>query len=169
MLCVSLIACGPGPILEVARITVDPEVGVKGEIVVFKVAYVNNSQESSYDDVRVVIRYDPYLTFDRDAIPFPDEIRGEQRELEWNLGTLAPQEEGELQMFFRLAQEIPTSVYGLEVAAELSSASAEGGRTQHDQAIGSALIQGHKTPTPLPTNTPRPATSTPVVTPMPPP
>jgi hypothetical protein len=151
-----LVACGEGPVPVIDGITVKPPVAQKGGTATYTVEYHNNSEEASYEDVEIVLFYDEYLTFNGSALPFPAAIDEGQREMTWQLGTLRPGDRGDVSVEFRLARNIPTSVYELIVTAQIYSANADGDRTRHDSGRARGLIEGHPTPTPLPTNTPSP-------------
>ena len=151
-----LAACGEGPVPVIDGITVNPSVAGKGGTAMYTVDYRNNSDEASYEDVEIVLRYDEYLTFNGSALPFPDAIDEGQREMTWHLGTLRPGDRGSASVEFRLDRNIPRSVYELVVTAQIFSTTADGDRTRHDSGTARGLIEGHPTPTPLPTNTPAP-------------
>lgn len=145
----------PGP--RISSIQGEPGTAREGGTVNYTINYRNTSQENISSDTVVVVRYNEYLSFNQDALPFPDEINEKQRELRWELGTLRPEQSGSVEVEFKLAPRIPLAVYELIIVAEISSPDAEGSRTGRERT----LIEGHPTPTPRPTNTPSPPTPAP--------
>lgn len=137
---------------SISAIESDPLVAQKGGTVLHTVRYTNASEEQSFSNTVLVVRYSEYLEFDQNASPFPDDISERDRELSWKLGTLPPKEGGSIRVQFRIASKIPIAVYELKITAEISSPNAKGPYTRS----GRTLIEGHPTPTPKPTRTPEP-------------
>jgi len=148
---------------RISSIQSEPVVAKKEGRVAHSVDYTNPSQEMSYHDAVLTVRYSKYLRFLRSSSPYPDSVDEGQRELRWELGELAPQEKGSVRIEFELDSEIPLAVYELPVTAEISGTDSAGKRTTSERTAAT-LVEGHPTPTPTVTMTPRPTSiSTPTV------